>query len=65
MMAILINYFCGMVDRQKAFNFISNRISDTPWACFEPAQNLSLGFVCSSNNHYHVSHFGFFTMIVF
>ena len=46
--------FCGMVDRRKAFSFISSRdhcqrsspsrISDTPRAGFEPAQNLSSGF---------------------
>ena len=47
--------FCGMVDRRKAFSFISgqdyyrrsslSRISDTPQAEFEPAQNTSSGFV--------------------
>ena len=44
-----------MVDRRKAFSLISSRyhcqrsspsrISDAPWAGFEPAQNLSSGFV--------------------
>ena len=48
----MINCFCGMVDQQKAFSFISSRdhcqrsppswISDTPPAGLEPAQNLSL-----------------------
>ena len=48
-------FFCGMVDQWKAFNLISSqdhcqrssplRISDTPWAGFEPAQNLSSGLV--------------------
>ena len=47
--------FCGMVDRRKAFSLISSRghcqrsslsrISDTPRAGFEPAQNLSSGLV--------------------
>ena len=52
------NCFCGIVDRRKAFIFISSRdhcqrsspsqISDTPRAGFEPAQNLDSGFVESS-----------------
>ena len=51
----LMNCYCAMVDRQKAFSLISSRdhcqrsspsrISDTPQAGFEPAQNLSSGFV--------------------
>ena len=50
----LINYFCGMVDRRKTFSLISartivrsspSRISDTPRAGFEPAQNLCSGLV--------------------
>ena len=51
----MMNCFCGMVDRRKAFGLISSRdhcqrsspsrISDTPWAGFEPVQNLSSGFV--------------------
>ena len=55
MMKMMMNCFCGMVDRRKAFNFISSRdlrqrsspsrISDTPRAGFEPAQNLSSGLV--------------------
>ena len=55
MMMMMVNSFCGMVDRRKAFSLISSRnhcqrsspsrISDTPWAGFEPAQNLSSGFV--------------------
>ena len=55
MMMMMMNYFCGMVDRRKAFSLISSRdhcqrsspsrISDTPLAGFEPAQNLSSGFV--------------------
>ena len=49
-----MNCFCGMVDRRKTFNLISSRecqrsspsrISNTSRAAFEPAQNLSLGFV--------------------
>ena len=55
MMMMMINCFCGMVDRRKVFSLISSRdhyqrsspsrISDTPWAGFEPAQNLSSGLV--------------------
>ena len=51
----MTNCFCGMVARRKAFSLISNRghcqrsspsrISDTPRAGFEFAQNLSWGFV--------------------
>ena len=47
--------FCDMVDQRKAFSLISSqdhcqrssplRISDTPQAGFEPAQNLSSGLV--------------------
>ena len=50
-----MNCFCGMVDGRKTFSLISSqdhcqrsspsRISDTPRAGFEPAQNLSSGFV--------------------
>ena len=52
---MMMNCFCGIVDGQKAFSLISSRdhcqrsspswISDMPWAGFEPAQNLSSGFV--------------------
>ena len=55
MMMMMMNRFCGMVDRLKAISVISSRdhcqrsspsrISDTPRARFEPAQNLSSGFV--------------------
>ena len=55
MMLMTMNYFCGMADRRKAFSLISSQnhcqrfspsqISDTPLAGFEPAQNLSSGFV--------------------
>ena len=55
MTMMIMNSFCGMVDRRKTFSLISNqnhcqrssppRISDTPRARFEPAQNLSSGFV--------------------
>ena len=51
----MVSCFCGIVDRRKVFRLISSRdncqrsspsrISDTPWAGFEPAQNLSSGFV--------------------
>ena len=50
-----LNCLCGIVDRPKAFSLISSRdhcqrsspsrISDTPRAGFEPAQNLSSGLV--------------------
>ena len=52
---MMINCFCGMVDQQNGFSLIFSRhhcqwslplrISDTPRAGFEPAQNLSSGFV--------------------
>ena len=55
MMMMMMNSFCGMVDRRKALSLISSRyhcqrsspsrIFDTPRAGFEPAQNLSSGFV--------------------
>ena len=55
MMMMMMNGFCGMVDRRKVFSLISNRdhcqrsspsrISDTPWAGFEPALSLSSGLV--------------------
>ena len=55
MMRLMMNCFGGMDDRQKAFLLISGwdhcqrfspcKISDTPQAGFEPAQNLSSGFV--------------------
>ena len=54
-MMMMMNCFCDMVDRRKAFSLISSRdhcqrsspsrISDTPQAGFEPAQNLSSGLV--------------------
>ena len=54
-MIVIMNYFCGMVDQRKAFGLISSRdhcqrsspspISNMPQAGFEPAQNLSSGFV--------------------
>ena len=52
---MMMNCFCGMVDRRKTFSLISSRdhsqrsspsrISDTPRAGFELAQNLSSGLV--------------------
>ena len=52
---MMMNCFCSMVHRRKAFSLIcsrdycqissSSRISDTPRAGFEPAQNLSSGFI--------------------
>ena len=55
MTMMMMNCFCGMVDRRKAFSIISSRgrrqrsspprISDMLRAGFEPAQNLSSGLV--------------------
>ena len=52
---MMMNCFCGMVHQRKTFSLISSRdhcqrsspsrISDTPRAWFEPAQNLSSGLV--------------------
>ena len=52
---MMMNCFCGMIDRRKSFSLISSRdhfqrsspsrISDTSRARFEPAQNQSSGFV--------------------
>ena len=52
---MMMNCFCGMVDQRKAFSLISSwdyyqrsspsQISNTPQAGFEPAHNLSSGFV--------------------
>ena len=54
-MKMMMNCFCGMVNRLKAFSLISSwdhfqrsspsQISDTPRAEFEPVQNLTPGFV--------------------
>ena len=54
-MMMMMNCFCGMVNQRKVFSLISSwdhcqrsspsRISDTPQAGFEPAQNLSSGLV--------------------
>ena len=65
MMMTMMNCFCGMVDRRKAFSLISSRdhcqrsspsrISDTPsrvWTCAEPEFRLSWMKFCSSDNHY-------------
>ena len=61
--SLMMNFFWGIVDRQKTFSLISSRhhchrsslssISNTPRAGFEPAQNLSSGFVewsCAVNH---------------
>ena len=55
MMMMMMNCFCGMVYRRKAFSLICSRehcerpspsrISNTPRAGFEPAQNLKSGLV--------------------
>ena len=54
-MTMMMNCFCGVLDRQKTFSLISSRdhcqrsspsrISDTPRAGFEPAQSLSSDLV--------------------
>ena len=68
-----MNCFCGMVGRQNELSFIfsrdqcqkssPSRVSDTPWAAFEPVQNLSSGFVewscavmitTTSRRHYEI-----------
>ena len=51
---MMMNYFCGMLDRRKVFSLIfsqdhcqrssPSRISDTARAGLEPMQNLSSGF---------------------
>ena len=55
MMMMMMDCFCGMVDRRKTISLMSSwdhcqrsspsRISDTPRARFEPVQNLSSGLV--------------------
>ena len=55
MIMIMMNWFCGIVDRQKAFSFIFSRdfyqrfspsqISNIPQAGVEPALNQSSDFV--------------------
>lgn len=40
----VINCSCGITDWQKAFR-LTSRFSNIPWAGYEPAQDLSLGFV--------------------
>ena len=55
LMMVMMNCFCGMVDRRKVFRLISSwdlcqrsslsRISDTLQAGFEHTQNLSSGLV--------------------
>ena len=55
LMMMVMNCFCGMVDRREAFSLISSRDhcqrfspsrnSNSPQAGFEPAQNLNSGFV--------------------
>ena len=71
MMMMMINCFCGMIDLRKAFSLISSRdycqrsspsrISDSPGAGFEPAQNhvqnLSWMKLCSIDNHYTIIRF--------
>ena len=54
-MMMMVDCFCGMVDRRKALNLISSRdhyqrlspleISDTLQTRSEPLQNLSSGFM--------------------
>ena len=51
----MMNCFCGMVEWRRAFSLVStrdhrqrsspSRISETPWAEFETAQNLSFRLV--------------------
>ena len=44
-MIVIMNWFCGKVDQQKALDFISTRDFWHPQAEFDPVQNLSTGFV--------------------
>ena len=63
MMMMMMNCFCGMTDRQKAFSLVFSQdhcqrsspswISDTPWARFELAQNLSSDLVEWSYGYNH------------
>ena len=58
LMMMMMNCFCGMVDRRKVLSAIFSRdycqrssplrIFDTPLAGFEPVQNLSSSFIESS-----------------
>ena len=54
MMMIMMNCFCGMVDRRKAFSLISSRdnCQSRVWTCAEPEFRLSWMKLCSSDNHY-------------
>ena len=55
MMTMMIYCFCGMINRRKAFSFISSQdscqrsspswISDTPRTGFKPGQNLGSGCI--------------------
>ena len=57
LMMMMMNCFCGMVDRRKAFSPISSRdhchrslpsrISDTPRAGFEPASSFLIVVILS------------------
>ena len=62
---MMMNFFCGMVDRRKAFSLISSRdhcqrssplqISDAAsrvWTYAEPEFRLSWMKLCSCDNHY-------------
>ena len=71
MMMMIMNCFCGMVDRRKTFSLISSLdyshwsspswISDTPqktiWTCAEPEFRLSWMNLCSSDNHYTMAQY--------
>ena len=67
MMIMMMNCFCGMVDRREAFSLIysrdhcqrssPSRISNTlrasrVWTCAGPEFRLSWMKLCSSDNHY-------------
>ena len=50
------NYFCGMIDRRKAFSLVSCRdhfqmSASWVWTCAEPEFRLSWMKLCSSDNH--------------
>ena len=67
MMNKMMNCFCGMVGRQKAFSFNSSRdhcqrsspsqiSSSRVWTCAEPEFRLTWMKLSSGDNHYSTAH---------
>ena len=60
LMMMMMNCFCGMVDRRKAFSSSLSSSRDPNlrhaasrvWTCAEPGFRLSWMKLCSSDNHY-------------